>query len=69
MAHLLRQPTLSPGADVLARSLRRSAVNAPASFCMRAPAASVELDSLVTMLMSYPGLAPGLCRLDWGSYE
>ncbi len=69
MAHLLRQPILSPGADVLAWPLRRSAVNTPASFCLRAPAASVELDCLVTMPMSYPGLAPGLCRLDWGSYE
>ncbi len=69
MAHLLRQPTLSLGADVLARPLRRSAVNTPASFCLRAPAASIELDCLVTMPMSYPGLAPGLCRLDWGSYE
>ena len=69
MAHLLRQPTLSLRADVLARSLRWSAVNTPASFCLRAPAASVELDCLVTMLMTCPGLAPGLCRLDWGSYE
>lgn len=61
MAHLLRQPILSLGAGVLARPPRRIAVNTPA--------ASFGLDCLVTMSMTYPGLTPALCRMDWGSYE
>ncbi len=69
MAHLLRQPILSLGADVLARPPRRIAVNTPASSSLRAPAASFGLDRLVTMSMTYPGSAPALCRPDWGSYE
>ena len=69
MAHLLRQPILSLGADVLARPPRRIAVNTPASSSLRAPAASVGLDCLVTLPTTYPGLAPGLCRMAWESYE
>ena len=69
MAHLLRQPILSLGADVLARPPRRIAVKTPASSFLRTPAASFGLDCLVTMSMTSPGLAPALCRLDWGSYE
>ena len=42
MAHLLRQPILSLGADVLARPPRRIAVNTPASSSLRAPAATTE---------------------------
>lgn len=69
MAHLLRQPIFSPGANVPGRPLRRIAVNTPASSSLRAPAASFGLDCLVTMSLTYPGLAPALCRWDWGSYE
>ena len=69
MAHLLRQPILSLGAGVLARPPRRIAVNTPASCSLQAPAASFSLDCLVTMPMTYPGLTPALCRLNWGSYE
>ena len=69
MAHLLRQPILSLGAGVLARPPRRIAVNTPASSSLRAPAASFGLDFLVTMSMTYPGLTPALCRLNWASYE
>jgi len=69
MAHLLRQPILLGGAGTLALPPRRIAVNAPASSSLRAPAASFGLDCLVTMSMTYPGLTPALCRLDWGSYE
>ena len=69
MAHLPRQPILSLGAAVLARSPRRIAVNTPASSSLRAPAASFGLDCLVTMSMTYPGVTSALCRLDWGSYE
>ena len=69
MAHLLRQSILSLGADVLARPPRRIAVNTPASSFLREPVASFGLDCLVTMSMTSPGLAPALCRLDWGSYE
>lgn len=60
MAHLLRQPILSLGADVLVRPPRRIAVNTPTSSSLRAPAASFGLDCLVTMSMTYPGLAPRL---------
>ena len=69
MAHLLRQPILSLGADVLARPPRRIAANTPASSFLRASVASFGLDCLVTMSMTYPGLVPALCRRDWGSYE
>jgi len=69
MAHLLRQPILSLGAGVLARSPRWIAVNTPASSSLRAPAASFGLDCLVTMSMTYPCVTSALCRLDWGSYE
>ena len=69
MAHLLRQPILLLGADVLVRPPRRIAVNTPASSSLRAPAASFGLDCLVTMSMTSPGLVPAMCRLDWGSYE
>ena len=69
MAHLLRQPILSLGAGVLARPPRRIAVNTPASSSLRAPVASFGLDCLVTMSMTYPGLTPALCRLNWASYE
>ena len=60
MAHLLRQPILLLGADVLVRPPRRIAVNTPASSSLRAPAASFGLDCLVTMSMTYPGLPPRL---------
>ena len=69
MAHLLRQPILSLGADVLARPPRRIAVNTPASSSLRAPVVSFGLDCLVTMSMTSPGLVSAMCRLDWGSYE
>ena len=58
MAHLLRQPILSPGAGVLTRPPQRIAANTPASSSLRAPAAGVGLTCLATMLMNDPGSAP-----------
>ena len=58
MAHLLRQPILSPGAGVLARPPQRIAANTPASASLRAPAAGIGLSCLATMLMNDPGSAP-----------
>lgn len=62
MAHLLRQPTLSPGTGVLTRPLQRIAANTPTSSSLRAPAANIGLSCLQTMLMNDPGPAPTPAR-------
>ena len=69
MAHLPRQPILSPGTDVFALPPQRIAGNAPASSSRRVPAASFGLDRFVTMPMTYQGSAPALGQADRGFYE
>ena len=64
MAHLLRQPILSPGAAVLTRPSQRIAANTPASSSLRAPAANFDLSCLATMLMNDPALAPAQDALE-----
>ena len=58
MAHLLRQPILSPGVGVLTRPPQRIAANTRASSSLRAPEAGIGLSCLATMLMNDPGSAP-----------
>ena len=64
MAHLLRQPILSPGAAVLTRPPQRIAANTPASSSLLAPAANIGLSCLPTMLMNDPGPAPARDALE-----
>lgn len=58
MAHLLRQPILSPGAGVLTRPPRRIAANTPALSSLRTPTAGFRFSRLATMLTHDPGSAP-----------
>ena len=64
MAHQLRQPILSPGADVLTRPPQRIAANTPASSSLQAPTAGIGLSCLATMLMNNPDSSPAQDALD-----
>ena len=64
MAHLLRQPILSPGAGVLTRPPQRIAANTPASSSLQAPTAGIGLSCLATTPMNNPDSAPAQDALE-----